>query len=288
MSDTSLQALLRTTRQDPTLANITKLVFAAKRENQTVYLREQNFLIRLEPAKKRISVHIGQIGQIEGMPRSGSRWWTYYSGLNTFYNPKKSKGATAFTIYLRETVDLWGPQEAGGEPLDSPNIIGHEGSMPWTPVRTNPDEQDRKRSRQAKQTGSVADQAAAIVDKMRSGELDPDLVEWAASLGSPVARAVFPNIQHRQISDYLDITQIVDVRRAIFSLKRSQHTKLVRFAWKLTGDSQRYGEWNNLRGDGNRVAYLMDYLWDRSASVNNREIFHAISARIGDFLIGLK
>ena len=147
----------------------------------------------------------------------------------------------------------------------------------------------RKRARRAKSVAATtADKADALIARIRSGELHPSRVEWAAWLGSPAAKVVFPNLAPYELNDYsnVDWVNYQDIHKVISEeLTKNQLAKLVRYGWKLTGSSQDFDDWNTARGDASRVAALIDYLFGHPSSVRNRQIFSALLAKVGDLLL---
>ncbi len=147
------------------------------------------------------------------------------------------------------------------------------------------DERSRQRARLARATKTLEDQARVLVDRIRAGELDPNTVEWAAQLGSPVARTLYPTVQPILLSDYRNENDLADVQRTIrHFLDEGQRRKLERFAKKLI-DPNSYDGWDYGRGSTNRLNDLMFALWARSASVRNRDLWRFLTTKIGDLLL---
>ncbi len=197
--DDSLRSLLRTTQQDPTAQNLTKLAFAAKRENQAVVFKfnYDTWIYRLLPHKKIVSVWGGQ-------PRTNNDWHELVGGreIGAWLRRKLkySKYRPGSSTTIDEVILIPNEVEKHMVMLPTSNvlqdragfvdyILPHEAYQLFSRKRTNPDEDLRRSFRRAKQTGTAEDKIKALIDRLRNGQVDMHRIANAASLDHAGLRA---------------------------------------------------------------------------------------------------
>ncbi len=258
--DDSLRSLLRETQQDPTAQNLTRLAFAAKRENQAVvfkFAEYDSWIYRLLPHKKLVSVWGGQTG-------TTNDWHELAGGqrLETWLRKKtKHKFQAKPAVTIGEVILV--PMEVEKHLVWRPiSQVGHQGHADFVDYllpnevyqmfsqrRQNPDESARKRVRQAKLSKTVEDQAKVLVDRIRSGKLDPRLVELAAGLRDEASLLIFPDAD-------------ASIGLAAMTLNRKNQRKLITWIRRRRKD---YGAIVSIGGtfrEDQSVEPLSRYYWN--------------------------